>query len=646
MVSLNIILRVAAYYRMSSDDQSASIDQQQREVRRYAEQRGWIIVKEYIDEGLSGSKRPERRVAFHQLIADSSKGEFVAVLVWDTSRFGRLDSQAGAKHKMVLRENGVHLETVKGERIDWNTSMGRMMDALKSESDSEYSKNLAANVVRGRLDTMTAGNWPHGAIPFGYDRQLVDGATVKMVVPRIENFRKPHNWKLRLIPNEIEAAIIRRMFTEFAERDISMHQLAVEFAKELGPSGTTGWPYNTIAATLKNPVYAGDVAFAMRAARCMRGAFSQATPQIKRDGCPALISRALFDRVQAKINSRKVTNRRARKTKREYALSGLLVCGHCGHRLSGNCSEHRIYYGCLSPQNRPHLGCKNWKVREDRILPAICRAVASAVDFELLRAIQARPAPAEPTEVAHLKSSVAALKKKINQGSENLLMASPAVFANLQKVLTKWKDELATVENTLALATTQVKQSEVERWEQWWQLVKGKLVEVCPIEWGDRHWQRNPILAGRSLLRAIRAKIGKASGTTEIDGKTYSLDADGVWELVEVEGPVRSAVLAQTETLRELLGRLNLSVVLSWQPNGQRYFKLTRAIVRAEFGEKELSLTDPVREVATCQRMNSSRNSYLPAFPLIRIEKTLVFSANAAPASPVPFVRHWRKNRR
>src|SRR4051812_35693446 len=81
-------------------------------------------------------------------------GEFAAILVWDTSRFGRLDSISSAKYKDTLRINNVHLETAKGERIDWNTSMGRLHDALQSESNSEYSKNLATNVVRGRLGAL------------------------------------------------------------------------------------------------------------------------------------------------------------------------------------------------------------------------------------------------------------------------------------------------------------------------------------------------------------------------------------------------------------------------------------------------------------------------------------------------------------
>jgi DNA invertase Pin-like site-specific DNA recombinase len=601
MSEANIILYVVAYYRMSSDDQTTSIDQQQKEVRRYAQQRGWVIVREYIDEGKSGSKHPEKRVAFHQMVADSGKGEFSAILVYSTSRFGRRNSLDAAPYKAILRDNKVHLETTKGERIDWSTSMGRIHDCLMSEADNQYSVNLGSSVVLGRLSALADGYWPHGAIPFGYDRQLVEGGSVQMVVPRVRNFRKPHSWKLKLVPNAAEAGIIRMMYKEFSERDISMHALCDLLATEVGPSGT-GWPYNTLVSTLTNPVYCGDIAFGMRR-KGGKGEFKSAAPQIKRDACPAIVPRETWQIVQDKIKARKNGRQVVRNGKRNYPLSGLLVCGHCGHRLTGCSDGPRTYYTCLSMQNRPHLGCRSWKVREDKILPIICRTVANAVDFEVIRAIEAKPKIGEKSEVSGLRDTVASLKKRIARGTENLLMASPDIFGSMQKGLLKWRDELAKAENTLSLALAKVNRSKVEQWAEWWQTVKGKLVTVSEIIWGNRHWQSFPIVPDASLSAALGDKIGRS----EISGRYFEVDAAGnVSELVEMEGPVRPAVLAESDTLRDLLKRLNLSVVLSWQPNGKRYFNLTRAVIKAEFGETSLDNPTPVREVVPCRRMNTN----------------------------------------
>jgi hypothetical protein len=72
------------------------------EVLAWAEGR-YRVLREYVDDGLSGSKDQEKRVAFRQLVLDSGKGDFEAVLVWSSSRFGRLDSLEGAEPSRVCR---------------------------------------------------------------------------------------------------------------------------------------------------------------------------------------------------------------------------------------------------------------------------------------------------------------------------------------------------------------------------------------------------------------------------------------------------------------------------------------------------------------------------------------------------------------
>src|SRR5207244_2273632 len=62
-------LRVALYARISTSNGSQSTDMQVRELREYAERREFQIVKEYIDNGVSGSKAS--RPALNQLRIDA-----------------------------------------------------------------------------------------------------------------------------------------------------------------------------------------------------------------------------------------------------------------------------------------------------------------------------------------------------------------------------------------------------------------------------------------------------------------------------------------------------------------------------------------------------------------------------------------------
>ena len=53
--------RVAIYARVSTANHGQDVPMQTRELRQFAEARGWQIVGEYIDAGVSGAKdsRPE-----------------------------------------------------------------------------------------------------------------------------------------------------------------------------------------------------------------------------------------------------------------------------------------------------------------------------------------------------------------------------------------------------------------------------------------------------------------------------------------------------------------------------------------------------------------------------------------------------------
>jgi len=57
------------------------------ELREYASRRGWTITSEYVDHGVSGSKKS--RPQLNQHMADAHRRKFDAVLGWKIDRFGR-----------------------------------------------------------------------------------------------------------------------------------------------------------------------------------------------------------------------------------------------------------------------------------------------------------------------------------------------------------------------------------------------------------------------------------------------------------------------------------------------------------------------------------------------------------------------------
>jgi DNA invertase Pin-like site-specific DNA recombinase len=80
------ISQVALYARVSTLN-NQDPEMQLSELREYAGRRGWQIVEEFTDQGVSGCR--ESRPALNRLMSGASRRQFDAVVVWKIDRFGR-----------------------------------------------------------------------------------------------------------------------------------------------------------------------------------------------------------------------------------------------------------------------------------------------------------------------------------------------------------------------------------------------------------------------------------------------------------------------------------------------------------------------------------------------------------------------------
>ena len=79
--------RAAIYVRVSTDRQT--IENQLRELRQIAERRGWEVVHEYHDAGISGVKGREARPGLDEMLNDVQRRRFDVVMAWAIDRLGR-----------------------------------------------------------------------------------------------------------------------------------------------------------------------------------------------------------------------------------------------------------------------------------------------------------------------------------------------------------------------------------------------------------------------------------------------------------------------------------------------------------------------------------------------------------------------------
>lgn len=126
------MIRAAAYARFSSDNQrDESIDAQLRAIHKFAAEKGYQIVEEYIDRAKTGTN--DRREEFQRMIRDSDTGDFEVVIVHKLDRFARKRYDS-AVYRKALSDNGVKLLSVLEQFSD--TPEGIIFEGM-SEAMSE-----------------------------------------------------------------------------------------------------------------------------------------------------------------------------------------------------------------------------------------------------------------------------------------------------------------------------------------------------------------------------------------------------------------------------------------------------------------------------------------------------------------------------
>jgi DNA invertase Pin-like site-specific DNA recombinase len=137
-------MKVALYTRVSTQDQST--DLQTSDLRRYCEQRGLEIYKEYCDQGISGTK--EQRPALNELMEDARKRKFGAVLCWRFDRFTR-----STKHLITALEEFSHLGMdfiSHQENIYTSSPLGKAMFTIVS-AIAELERSIIVERVKAGI---------------------------------------------------------------------------------------------------------------------------------------------------------------------------------------------------------------------------------------------------------------------------------------------------------------------------------------------------------------------------------------------------------------------------------------------------------------------------------------------------------------
>ena len=257
-------LKGAVYIRMSTEMQTESPENQERQIRAYAAQYGIEIVKVYADLGVSGMTA-EKREQFQALLDDVEQGRnaYNIVLYLDESRWGRfVDSREAGYHRMRLERKNVICQSCEKPLALTSNIADRIMTLLRDESASDYCRQLSQKVWFGQCNLVTKGFRQGGVAGFGLRRMLLDETGSPKQELAIGQRKSLLAERVILVPGpEEERKVVLWIYEQFisgvTESDIAASLNAEGVYNHFGRP----WSRGTVCEVLTNEKYIGNNLF-------------------------------------------------------------------------------------------------------------------------------------------------------------------------------------------------------------------------------------------------------------------------------------------------------------------------------------------------------------------------------------------------
>jgi len=330
--------RVGLYMRLSREDgdkeESSSVTNQREMLKRYvSEQENFFIVKEYVDDGYTGTNFD--RPGFKQMIEDIEAGIIDTVITKDLSRLGRERLGVGHYTEIYFPEHNVRYIALL-DNIDTYIDSGMNdMAPFKGVINDMYVRDISKKIRSSLIERKKAGNFLGVTAPYGYQKD-------------------PNN-KFHLIINEKEAEVVKRVFRLYLEGN-GLTRIAQILTKDgipvpgesrdIGKTRRTAlyssWKQTTIRRILDNRVYLGELVQFKRRKINYKSKRRINVPEEERYICKgtheAIIDEEDFNTIQNILKK----NKSFKGTRHDYLFKGLLYCAECGARLNITYSNYAL----------------------------------------------------------------------------------------------------------------------------------------------------------------------------------------------------------------------------------------------------------------------------------------------------------------
>lgn len=466
-----------AYYRLSDEErkhgESASITNQRTIVREYCEQRGILLVEEFVDDGYSGGNF--ERPGFRAMLAHLNAGKANMVITKDLSRLGRDMTESSHYAERYFPEHGIRY-LAPGSNFD--SEEENLMAPFQFAMNDVYLRDTSRK-VRQTLNTKRSNGKYVACPPYGY--------------------RKAERTTDRLVPDENTAPVVRMIFDMAASgqscRSIALrlNELCImpplkyrvecrdNFTERGAQRVSDLWNYTTVKRILHNQVYLGHTLLGKSRKVSVKSKKKVKVPEeewvFTRNTHEALVSQEQFD-MAAHFMGENTKANGANPAFRHSIFGGIAYCACCGAAM---CSGGSVYNGerakywylvCNNLSSRARSRCPHGaRIRYDDLMEVVRRDLNRLLSFDesTIRTItenaveqaNASLGGEDPAvQIGNIDKQTARLKRMIERAyRDNIAGAlSDAIQEELVKKLSREIEELTVRRRNLAEGKTAAKE--------------------------------------------------------------------------------------------------------------------------------------------------------------------------------------------
>jgi len=415
--------RAYHYIRVSCDKQvkeGYSLEEQKVLLNQHSTQLGYDVVGICVDAGISG-KDIEHRPGMKKLLREIAEDRVDVVVAWRLSRTFR-NLRELLETLELMKEHNVIFDFVGEQIIDPNSSYGTLYAQILGMVAELERETIASNVYMGMAAAAKQGKYLAGTPPFGYDLETIS------ITSKSKRDRK-------LIINEEEAAVVRRIFDMFVNGDEEFPSGAgyKHICNTLNHEGILtkqgkAFSIGTISGIIQNPIYYGVVRWGGHRKWSEKRRKGTVEPILARGTHEPIISEELFKKAEA-IRIAKGGRCQRKYTETKNILTGILKCPKCGAGMvlsrAGTTGKKISYYGCGNWHNKGTAVCNSNLVSLDEVNEIVLNKVSEICSDELI---------------------VRGVLKRLNNTKNNKIEGSEKDQEDLQKMIEKTQRDIISLQ--------------------------------------------------------------------------------------------------------------------------------------------------------------------------------------------------------